>query len=255
MMNSQEVLLQEENLKEKKGLTGSSLKLIAIVTMLIDHMAAGLLMRYINAGPEYVIFWKVLYSIMRCIGRIAFPIFCFMLIEGFFHTRSVTKYARRLGLFCILSEVPFDYCFFGKFYMGYQNVFFTLLIGLLTIAVIEQIKKRELSKPVTVTLTIIAAIAGMVLAELLHTDYSANGIFCIVILYLFHANRATQILAGILAFLFEAPFAQIGFIPIHFYNGKRGLHIKYLYYFFYPVHLAIIYAVVCLCHLQAYPAM
>lgn len=128
----------------KKGcLSGSTLKIIAIIAMAIDHFAAsiilyGILMQehpaFLGHPISMAIPWWNIYQVMRFIGRIGFPIFCFLLIEGFFHTSSKKKYAIRLFLFALLSEFPFDYALFDSpVNLGYQNVFFTLFLGLLTI--------------------------------------------------------------------------------------------------------------------------
>lgn len=82
-----------------------ALKLVAIITMFIDHLAAGL---GDNASP---VITGEAYSVMRGIGRTAFPLFCFMITEGFIHTRSRLKYFKRLAIFCLVSEFPFDYIF------------------------------------------------------------------------------------------------------------------------------------------------
>ncbi len=119
---------------KKKGISGSTIKIIAIVAMFIDHLAASLLTRILySASPES--FNQTLYGVimvMRLIGRLGFPIFCFLLVEGFHKTRNRRKYALRLGMFALISEIPFDLAFHGQVLeTGYQNVFFTLLIGIL----------------------------------------------------------------------------------------------------------------------------
>lgn len=143
----------------KKGISGSTLKLIAIITMLIDHTAATILDKTLIARGAYqldpgdpgaalnfmadnglIYFGNIA---MRLIGRIAFPIFCFLLIEGFLHTRNKWKYAVRLGAFALISEIPFDLALMGKILeFSYQNVFFTLLIGLLVMMGFQAVKDR-----------------------------------------------------------------------------------------------------------------
>lgn len=130
-------------MKERKGISGSTLKIIAIITMLIDHIGAGVLGRLLvvrgmneaadlNAWIDANSTLVITYQMMRFVGRLAFPIFCFLLIEGFEHTHDVKKYALRLLSFCLVSEIPFDLLFNGKILeSGYQNVFFTLFIGLM----------------------------------------------------------------------------------------------------------------------------
>lgn len=226
------------------GLSGSALKLIAVVTMLIDHVGAAVLARFLVTGS-----WTkglyFAYETMRTIGRVAFPIYCFLLVEGFMHTRSLSRYAGRLAAFALVSEVPFDLAFSGvPLEFGYQNVYFTLLIGLLAITAAEWLAGREgLHPALRVAWLVLCLFAGMGIAYLMHTDYDAKGVLCIFVLYLFRQSRPLQIIAGCLAFgWFELP-ALVAFIPIAFYNGKRGFGAKYFFYLFYPVHLLIIYAV------------
>lgn len=133
--------------QQKTGISSSVLKYIALITMLIDHFGASFLIRYIrvnNAYDQYLNF----YNILRYIGRVSFPIFIFLLIEGLQHTRDIRKYLFRLFLFCFISEIPFDLAFYYKpFDWNHQNVFFTLLIGLSAIAVFKVLiekRKKEL---------------------------------------------------------------------------------------------------------------
>lgn len=151
----------EESLMEKRGFSGSTIKIFAMITMLIDHTAAVVLQRLITIGENSNSIDSALYFIyvlMRLIGRLAFPIFCFLLVEGFLHTRSQKKYALRLAAFALISEVPFDLALFGKINFGYQNVFFTLLIGLLVLIGFNYISENAADKK---WLTIVA-LAGAV---------------------------------------------------------------------------------------------
>lgn len=144
MDNSNSIMETDVTVK-RKGIYGSTLKLIAIFTMLIDHTAATILDKLLakkmqgldtNDLQAVLDFYnenKVLYTtdmVMRLIGRIAFPIFCFLLVEGFIHTRNKKKYMLRLALFALISEIPFDLAFYNKVLeFTHQNVFFTLLIA------------------------------------------------------------------------------------------------------------------------------
>ena len=141
----------------KSGIPGSTIKLIAIIAMFIDHTAAVILERMMmRAGymlatisQDSLSNWigehrllYVSYMVMRLIGRFGFPIFCFLLVEGFLHTHNRVKYALRLFLFALISEVPFDFAFRGEwFYSDYQNVFFTLFIGLLALCAFSFFQK------------------------------------------------------------------------------------------------------------------
>ena len=231
---------------QARGLSGSTLKLMAIITMLIDHIGAAVVARVLISGHWSQELYAV-YTAMRVIGRIAFPIFCFLLIEGFEHTGDRKKYALRLLGFAVISEIPFDLAFKSKVLeFDYQNVFFTLFIGLVTIMAIHVVEEKKEWHPwLRIAATIAISFAGMVIAYLLKTDYDAKGVMCILALYLFRKVRGLQILAGCIAFgSFELP-ALVAFIPIAFYNGKRGWNIKYFFYVFYPLHLLLLY-LICL---------
>lgn len=229
---------------QTRGLSGSTLKLIAIITMLIDHIGAAVIARVLLSGNWSPEMYEV-YSSMRVIGRVAFPIFCFLLIEGFEHTRDRKKYALRLLAFAVISEIPFNLAFKSEVLeFGYQNVFFTLFIGLVTIMAIHVVEEKQEWHPcLRIAVAIVIGFAGMMVAYLLRTDYDAKGVMCILALYLFRKMRGLQILAGCIAFgSFELP-ALVAFIPIAFYNGKRGWNIKYFFYLFYPLHLVLLYLI------------
>jgi hypothetical protein len=217
---------------KKKGLSGSTLKLIAIITMLIDHIGAGILEQLPNITENIIWVDKIL----RYIGRIAFPIFCFLLIEGFLHTSNIKKYASRLFLFAIISEIPFDLAFNRKiFETSHQNVFFTLFIGLLTLIAIKFYENNNILK-------MFYLFAGIFFAHILATDYAGFGVAFIVLLYTFHNNMKLRNIVCSIAILWEYT-APIAFIPISLYNGERGFKMKYFFYVFYPVHLLLIYAI------------
>ena len=228
-------------------LSGSALKILAIVTMLIDHIGAvilenGFIHAYQMNLPQALsyentlLLWKIDW-VLRKIGRIAFPIFCFLLVEGFIHTSNRKKYALRLALFALLSEIPFDLCFRGKFLeFSYQNVMITLLVGFLAITAMDEARKR------VPALALVAAAAGLLLGYLLKTDYSYRGVILIILLYLFQSYPLEKTIAGCLSLLWEPP-ACFAFIPINMYNGQRGRKIKYFFYFFYPVHLFLLFLI------------
>lgn len=253
---------------QNKGLSGYWLKVIAVITMLIDHTAATILEQMLMQLPEWGPIdnanweqWYVLYLILRGIGRMAFPIYCYLLVEGFTHTRSKAKYALRLFVFALISEVPFDLALNGTaFDMSYNNVFFTLLIGLLTITAADYIREkltvrtdgdeRVIWKDVLrIVLTMAVLLAGGAMAELvLRCDYGACGVLAIFALYVFRERRvmgfalAVAIL-GVLSSTLEFA-ALLMLIPIHYYDGTRGRQVKYFFYAFYPVHLFAL-ALIC----------
>ncbi|MBP3913178.1 MAG: hypothetical protein J6D14_02080, partial [Lachnospiraceae bacterium] len=123
-----------------RGLSGAVLKMIAVITMTIDHVGKGIVQQKILKNPEIVSGLlsrddlRRLYDLMRDIGRIAFPIYCFLLVEGFLHTRSRAKYCIRLFLFALISEIPFNLGLYGTlWYKAHNNVFFELGAGLLAV--------------------------------------------------------------------------------------------------------------------------
>lgn len=226
-------------------LNSGALKWIALITMLIDHIGAILLERGVisayNQGLSSAlsydasIFFSKMDFIIRQIGRISFPIFCFLLVEGFYHTSNKKKYALRLFLFACVSGIPFDLCFQGKFLeFSHQNVMFTLLFGFLTMWAIEILKeKKEM-------LGIIPAVLGVLIGALFQADYDWKGIVLILVLYFFYLYPVEKTIAGCLALCWE-PTACLAFIPINLYNHQKGKGPKYFFYFFYPVHLLLLF--------------
>lgn len=217
-------------MKDKRGLTASQLKWIAIASMIIDHFAVAIYMRldcYTYIG----------YRTMRYIGRIAFPIYCFLLVEGFFYTKNIKKYIMRCALFALLSEIPFDMAMYGVcFNFKSQNVFFTLTIGLCTLCVLEKFKDNGTFNAM---IRLLAIGIGAGIAQALEVDYHYLGIlFIVMFYYLRNCSKWIRDIVGVLMFSYEIT-APIAFIPIHLYNGKRGLKLKYFFYAVYPVHLLI----------------
>lgn len=216
-------------------MSGSILKLVAMISMLIDHTAAATL-RFMSMNATQV----QVYNLMRDIGRMAFPIYCYLLVEGFLHTTDVKKYLTRLGLFALLSEIPFDLAITGKVLeFGHQNVFFTLFLGLVSIWVVDFIQKKRL--PVTGYVVVFICLCT---AWMLKTDYAYTGVLVIIVMYLLRRKKVLAFLAGCgLLLLFygtgELP-ALVGIIFVALYNGRRGLNLKYFFYLFYPVHLALL---------------
>jgi len=260
-------MIENNEVISRKGISGSTLKLIAIVTMLIDHVGAVVLIRMMLQGVSVSgavdeKLWSI-YELSRDIGRVAFPIFCFLLVEGFERTRDRGKYALRLGIFALISEIPFNLAVTGRvFDYGYQNVYFTLLIGLVTMMAVNWIgnlKNPDYSGKILETmlaglgvlLSIGTVALGAWAAEALHTDYGALGILCIMVLYLFRSNRKLQAFAGACTFLWETT-APLAFIPVWWYNGTRGMKLKYVFYLFYPIHLLVLYGICVMMGIHGY---
>lgn len=214
------------------------LKVLAILAMLLDHIAA-----------VFLSYGTMPYMLMRGFGRIAFPIFCFLIVEGYFHTRNVKKYMIRLAGFAIISEIPFDLCFYHKFFhWQHQNVFFTLLLGLIAIYAIDEIRKRySTSYLKTVVLQFAVIILAMIAAWFLSTDYNMLGI---LIIMAFYVNRGNMVQVAISLFVVTFClgntlqfYSLLALIPLYLYNGKKGPSMRYVFYVFYPAHLLILYAI------------
>ncbi len=253
-----------ESFVAKHGLSGSTLKLIAVITMFIDHVGAGIIENFAVQHPDELLFGMdydrlyMLDKVLRGIGRIAFPIFCFLLVEGFSRTKNGWKYFSRLVIFGVISEVPFDLCFFrSAWYAPYQNVYFTLALGLLMMICMERIAKLgagvqsgdgsvpEGIRAARIVMKILTLAAFAAVAQFLMTDYYMLGIFTIFLLYQFKKTRLGTCAAHALScvlILGEIP-ALAGTVPIALYNGKRGFKMKYFFYFFYPAHLMILWGI------------
>jgi hypothetical protein len=228
--------------------------------MVIDHIAVGILDRWLLAGGA--LSTQAVYDtavVMRAIGRIAFPIFCFLLAEGFRKTSHRGRYAARLAVFALISEVPFDLLLYGKVLeFSHQNVYFTLCLGLLAMALIEKTMHRMQQPRVAhagnaayagsaaYAVSALLTLAVMFLADVIRADYGAVGVLMMVILYV----KSTGVLRG----MFGACLAMqlLGFgqiwafaaVPlVFFYNEKRGRGNKYFFYAFYPLHLFLLWLI------------
>lgn len=240
-------MIVEENISKpmpiwhRFGISGSTLKLIAMAAMVIDHAAVALIMPYMASAYEYHESLVFAHDLCRYIGRIAFPIFCFLLVQGYLHTKNVGKYALRLTIFAVLSEIPFDLAGFGKVVdFGAQNVLWTLLLGIVALSLVEYVQKLSFVKNTgqSCLLSWLMVVPIAALAYVLKTDYDAFGVILICILYITSTNKWEQIIVGAIVVSWERT-AFLAFLPIAFYNGQRGLPLKWIFYLFYPLHLLI----------------
>lgn len=234
----------------KKGLTANALKYIAIAAMLIDHIAWCFVDISSLAG-----------QLMHTIGRLTAPIMCYFIAEGYHYTRNVRKYMGRLGIFAIISWLPFVYMESGElpivfddgnFYVNpMQSMIFTLFLGLLTLVTVHN---EKLPKPVRTGLAVLFTLLSFI------GDWA---VFGVVWIFLFDRYRgdfkkqaAAFIISGVLLDLifmmpidefFMANLFQFGIvlavIPLYFYNGKKGsgaaFH-KWIFYIFYPLHILVL---------------
>ena len=260
-MSEDAFLNQQQAPGSPRGLSGATLKWIAIITMLIDHIGAALLYGLARARHRWGsgVCSQAFYSATRIIGRLAFPIFCFLLIEGLFHTRSRWKYLLRLGVFALISEIPFDLAFNSGWldFKGGQNVFFTLTLGLVACAAWDWLSKGNdpHCNPLCGIGAILAVAAAYWGAMQLHTDYGGLGVALIFVMYILRDKPfARDLMAGgVLCLMFKLSgshwievFAVLSFPLLHLYNGQRGRQNKYFFYLFYPVHLLLLTGVLAL---------
>lgn len=230
--------------------TSVSLHMIAMAIMLIDHCK--------KVFPDV--------ALLPSIGRIAFPIFAFLIVEGYFHTRDLGKYAQRLLLFAVLAEIPADLMSRGQFlYEGHQNVLWTFLIGLGLIYINETAK--EIGKPV---LRVIAAVGtvvvGYYVGMITKVDYSQAGVLTVLTFYFFRGRRWWCYLGQLVSLVYlhcvelagymltftlfgqtvsfpRQGLALLALVPIWLYRGEQGRKSKWFQYFcyaFYPVHMLVV---------------
>ena len=206
----------------KRSLGQESLKIIASLAMLIDHVGVVFL--------PWIGF--------RIIGRISFPIFCFLLCEGAEHTRSPIRYAVRLAVGALIAELPFDYLFYGGVDLTHSNVMVTLLLGLPVVLCVKRCPKPQY--------WLVAIIGSVALAELLGADYGGVGVLMIAAFALPAPPILRLLVMALLSLAAGGPvqiFALLAFVPIWNYSGEKATAskvVKMMFYLFYPVHMAVL---------------
>ena len=222
------------------SITGSTLKLLAVLSMLVDHVGM-----FIFRNNE--VFLQLLctigsreitpYFLMRAFGRLAFPVFAFLVVEGFIHTRSRFKYGRNLLLFALISELPWNLIHSNTWHYPAQNVFFTLFLGYMGLCCLSYWKEESVKK-------VVGLLFLLAISFKFRSDYGFRGFAFILMLY---ALRDSLLLKSVIGccMLPGAWMPGLAFIPIALYNGQRGFiqgsFGKYCFYAFYPLHLLILY--------------
>lgn len=225
-------------------MTSFKLKIIAIITMVCDHLGDAL---FSVVSP------------LNFIGRMAFPIFAFQISEGYIYTKNIKRYLLRIFVFAIISQIPF-YLFIHKFFgESGLNIFFTLFLGLTSILLYDKIKKKVKSKNKIINvLAILPAIILSIIGQLLDVDYGWWGVILIFVFFVFKDNKIKTVIAFLILCIIKYSIEIIlnGFsylyiqlmlwtmLPIALivlYNGEQGRKIKYLSYAFYPIHLLLLY--------------
>lgn len=206
-----------------KGINTFTLKLIGLVSMVVDHV--GMLL-----FPEVT--W------LRIIGRLAFPIFAYVAVEGFCYTKDIRKYILRLTTFGILSEIPFDLATSGKWFsLGAQNVMFTFVLGLLMLYGMLRIASTGRK--------ILFVFAMLLVADLCLVDYGALGLGMMLVFYQLREEKWQKTIGISVINLFlmgkTQAFGALAMVPIWFHNRQQGPRVKWLFGLFYPLHLLILY--------------
>ena len=219
--------------------SGAQLKYIAFLSMLINHVNKVLMYPLLTEHG----FLRYVSDVFDILGRVAFPLFMFFLVEGFFKTGNRFKYLLNLIVFGIISEIPFDlFQSAVLFQPNSNNVMFTLALALVMIWVIDELKvpKSYIIPPVLwFPVSIIIVITVCLLSMIWGLDYEYHGILIAYFFYIFRNNPILSIIGGYLS-IFKTPWALLGFGLTLTYNGKRGKQNKILNYLFYPVHLLIL---------------
>lgn len=239
---------------KNRGLSQEGLKLIACVTMLLDHIGAVIVLELFYREPSGELL--DLYEALRLIGRIAFPVYCFLLAEGSVHTRNPLRYGLRLVALMLLAEIPYDLAFYGGANWQNQNVMVTLLLAFLTLEAGKKCPNQLLK------LLVAVPFAG--LAELARGDYGAEGVLLVVLFaltremprrrlfqflgmwFLFSPSHAMLLnwLGGIRITTQE--WALLALIPISIYSGRKttgSRAAQWGFYLFYPAHLLVLYLI------------
>lgn len=216
------------------------IKIIAVLTMFLDHV------RYAIPETNCLAF--------ELLGRMSYPLFAFVLTEGFFHTHSKKDYIKRLIIYGLISQIPFMLfrSIIGKDSWKMLNIMFTLLFGFLGMLCMEKIKNKPMA--------ILTAMSIAIVGDLCRVDYGMYGICFIYIFYLFRNQKATILPASIALctmyyisryqsnffnniIYLQILFTNLSLIPIYLYNEEKGRSMKKFFYWFYPVHLLILYLI------------
>lgn len=217
-----------------KSLNGAQLKRIAILSMVMDHFTKGVLFDYFDHP-----LWKTIGEVFLVLGRMAFPIFCFLLVEGFIHTSNRGKFITNLLIFALISEIPFDLFLTAEWNnSAYQNILWTFIIAVIMLMLVEHVQNYASWWGDLLTVLIVGV--GAWIAYYFNTDYRHFGVILIFLLYQFRSYTSLKLLLGSLLRI-NSPYSILGFSLCYFYNGERGKQNKWLGYFFYPTHLLVIY--------------
>ena len=237
-------------MKEKTlGLSGFGLKRIAVVSMIVDHIGSFLLRAmmtpYMTDGTLVVdqaspaALWGLMKvrDVCDILGSVAFPLFCFLMVEGFLHTHDRVRYGLRMGLFALISEIPYDLAHYHSLFgPRLQNVMFTFTVCIFTLLLISKAEERYEEKPgLRWGAVVLSTLAGAGCAYLVRGEYVFLGVFAAVGLYLLRDKGRLRVL-GLAPLLVVSPWTLLAWPPALLYTGARGRGSQWFFYIFYPVH-------------------
>ena len=223
-----------KSLRKMQFLDGTALKIIAMVSMVIDHVGDSFF-------PQQI--W------IRAVGRIAMPIFAFCVAEGFIHTHDRGRYLLRMLIFGLISEIPFDLVTSGKILeFGHQNIMLTFSWAILGLTCCDKIigKERSPGRNLAAAAILVVFLAVSVFLRL---DYSMLALALIAVFYLLRVKNLwirNTVAAAVHAAIRNVGihwFGLLGFVPLYMYNGKRGKGLKWVFYLFYPCHFLVIFLI------------
>ncbi len=249
-------------MKKITALSGNKIKMIAVLSMLVDHFSKTVLIVLLNlyslprlnggtmTFDSYNAIVGYITTYLYGFGRIAFPLFCFLIAEGFYYTKNRLKYLISMAVFALLSEIPYDLLLRTSIFdISKQNVYFTLFLGVASLWVMDN--KLIKSKPLEIVTKAVAVGIIAISANYLHTDYGTKGVLYIITFYLFRSRRLVQAAAFLMVYAFmmrsiPSVFIVLSTMIMLMYNGERGtLRVnKYVFYAFYPVHLLVLWFIV-----------
>ncbi|MGN0159896.1 MAG: TraX family protein [Lachnospiraceae bacterium] len=224
-----------EKLKKLQCLDASTLKIFAMIIMVIDHV--GVVLFPAKTG-------------LRIVGRLSFPIFAYFVAEGYTHTRNKGKYLGRMAFFALVTEPFFDLAFCGGWSMENQNVLVTFFLALVGLYIKDQLAQMNGGTFGAVAGNLagyVVILAAAVIAEFLQTDYGCFGVMMVYIYQVLQDRFVYKHVFGTALQIFGATgiqrYSAFSTILLLFYNGKRGVNLKYMFYIFYPAHLLVLYLV------------
>ena len=237
------------------GFSHNVLIIIAMFTMFLDHFALIIIQGGKLYGYDYSLYqnaiklpearkWITIYMVLRILESISFPIYTFLIVEGFRKTSNVFKYIMRILTLAIVSELPFDLMIFNKINIDCfqaQNVVWTYFIALIMLSILR------LMHNLPVALTIFPATIAGVITYFMRTDYWLEGIILVYIFYIFRRDLNMKCLLAFIVIFFMTlkDYYGLGIFSmffIYFYDGTKGiLDLKRIHYIFYPLHILILY--------------